>query len=295
MVCDILQVIALGSIVTFLVAKYLKPQPWVYGLLANGVYLLFLGVKALSLTVPFPLSPWLLSSVGQYNPFPLLPWLSVFFLGAFAYNVRQQAFWWAMAYGGLLLSQIPWFFSSGFWAKIPMGGGYFFLGCALSLGVLSLLCRTRRVWNASHPLVYLGQRSLLFLFVLALVGKGLKVLGVVSGFAPPGNGLSGVSIWLVAFALSFWGMKGIERINSWYFERVFERVWVWGVLLLAIVLFPFAAPRVPLFVQLGECLLGIAFACNYRQLTRWIKGRAMGEGRELARERESVLRSGKVR
>lgn len=289
LVCDILQTIALGSIVIFFIAKFLKPQPWVYGVLANGVYLLFLGLNARSLTVPFPLSPWLLSSTGQYNPFPLLPWLSVFFLGAFAYPLRKSAQWWSLVYGGILFSQGAMFLFPGFWTKVPMGEGYFFLGCCSSLAALSFLRHSSRGWDASHPLVYLGQRSLLFLFVLLLVGKSMKLLSVLSGIVPPAHGASGFLVWSVAGLLSFWGVGVFERGNRYYFESVFQDARVWSILLLAILLLPLVASEVPLFVQLAEGLLGIAFASNYRQLTRLIRERWRSKEKGASEERRTAI------
>ena len=162
---DIIQLIAVGASVIYLMEVYWKPPDWVYLLLVP-----------LTFWVKFPLMVWL---DGRFVPgvtgilippaiFSVFPWLFLFFLGLFAYRTKNQ---YNLFLGLAAFTVFFFFYISNFnyetHNKWNMSFGYFLICCSLVFMSFFLVralpfLRQRRGLGL---LVFLGQNSLLFLYV----------------------------------------------------------------------------------------------------------------------------------
>ncbi len=271
---EIFQIIALGVMATALVHALLKSSPAAYALLAAVLVALnwlcqwrFPGFDGAGLLLPHErYVPHHLLAPGQeevFPGFPLLGWLYVFFVGCALYGASRRA--------GLILAlaattvlatleslgidtrlRDTWAMSPGFTcvSMIALGLGMFFV-------------KSLRGWQPGphNMLIYFGRNSLQFLY--------LHAFGIAAVVACLWAGQ--YVAWIVGIVVTYYVMKGFERLPQW---RRLESITGWYVLVmlcLALPLLMYFGEQWAWVVQLGEGAIGLIFAKNLGSLTRRMK------------------------
>jgi fucose 4-O-acetylase-like acetyltransferase len=270
---DIIQMVAIGSSAVYLLEYYLRPRAWVYLLLGFLTFgLKFLLQKLLA-------GIFIVGITNALIPpgiFPIFPWLFLFFFGLFAYRINNY---------------VNLGFAAGFCAilfvlqranspidienKWDMSPGYF-LACIVlvfsTFFVLRFLSSWRKkIFNHEGLLTFLGQNSLLFLYVhfpIILYLKGIRIhRNVQLIFRHP------YLFWLLVLGLTLVVMFVLIRLAKWESSaRIFDYLIIW-ILMTALV---FAAgifistERFTYFIEIG---LGILTALFYPKLGNIFKQR----------------------
>src|SRR3990172_9057883 len=162
---DIIQMIAIGACIVYLLEYYFHLGAWVYlalALLAFSAKFLFLAL--LQEQIVFGIS----SIFVPPGVFPVFPWLFLFFLGMYAYRTRNlYNLLLALIAGGLYFFLLSRGVNLDLENKWDMSIGYFLACCMLVLGGFFLV-RAISVFQQRRGmelLLFLGTNSLLFLYV----------------------------------------------------------------------------------------------------------------------------------
>ena len=230
---DMLQIIAVGAALIFLLELYVRPRLWVY--LLFGV--LFFAGKFLVQDLLRGISiSGVTNLIAPPGVFPIFPWLFLFFFGLFAYRVRNvfnlviavgcaAAAFLLRELGVTLLIRNKW----------DMTIGYFLVCAILWFGSVFVLRAVPWFRNARvlSWLSYLGRNSLLFLYVhfpLILYFKEIRNLRTV-----PVIREYPFLFWLIILALTALIMLLLLRLARW--ERlasVFDHLAVWILITIAV-------------------------------------------------------------
>jgi hypothetical protein len=262
---DILQIIAVGVLVLYLVQRYLHPGPWFYLSAAILIFALKLGTDVLPRDIWW--MNYLVNVVLEPGNFVIIPWLFPFFLGMFCFLApnRHNLIVATSASAGLALG----------WALgLPLGIdnrwdmtlGYFLFSLVLtSLSFYVARGLPRALVARAFPwLLWLGTFSLLFLYVH---------IGVIWLIRQYTSGIWG-TYWV-------WPLVGLASIlMMWLLPRLFGAMRIprlmagfpaWMVLLALILIAPLALPDGAPLV-LTQWLLGLVFALYYGSMTQSLKG-----------------------
>lgn len=254
---DILQIIAVGGILVAALHRRMVLKPMICIAISLAAFAIHALVQPL---VPeFPLRQ-LVFTPGTFSFFP---WIAVFFLGIAAHRMagRTGAIVCASCVIGLTIAH-----SVGIdldiHGKWTMSAGYFVLLSAVVFGCFSLARVSAPSVAENKLILYLGRRSLQFLYlhfaVVILTNKVLVArLGTISV-------ISALLLWILALATTLASIWVLERLNR-PIERLFRNWFSWGLLLLLICAVPTAFQQ-PKVVNAAESALGIAFAANYHTL-----------------------------
>lgn len=260
---EIIQTIALGVLTVYLVERSFHPQPWVYAILGVAVF----GLDKLIYPLGFEFLEGILIAPGL---FPLFPWLSIFFLGVFAYRVKNLY--------NLILSLlliVLYFFFYGFvipdvneskWRFLPE----FFIVSAAFLLLMFFLVRA--VPLLRHPTmnkltIFWGVNSLLFLYIHYALIKFLRLFKVQQNVEVIFN--HPWLFWVLVLALATLLMLMIIVLAKW-FDRYFQHAAVWLGMLVLIFAAPFVISK-PSYISYFELLPGVAFAVYYPLLGKILK------------------------
>jgi len=268
---DIIQLIAVGASVVYLMEYFWKPPAWVYLLLVP-----------LTFWVKFPLMNWLDGSfipgvTGILIPpaiFSVFPWLFLFFLGLFAYRTKNQ-------YNLLLgLATLAAFFI--FYAKDwnyethnkwDMSFSYFLVCCSLVFLSFFLVRAVPflRQQRGLGLLVFLGQNSLLFLYVhfplvLALREKRIH-RSVEIIYKNP------YLFWILILTITLIIMLIISRLaRIELFQKPFRFLPTWIFMIAAVFGMGYFFPGRQR-EYLGQIGVGVLFATFYPYLSALLKSR----------------------
>jgi hypothetical protein len=262
---DILQIIAVGVLVLYLVQRYLQPGPWFHLGAATSVFALKLATDAL------PRDLWwmdyLEGVVLEPGNFVVIPWLFPFFLGMFCYLTPNRNNLWLGAAAVLGLG-LAW------GADIPLGIdnrwdmtiGYFLFSVLLTSSAFYAARRLPQdlIERAFSWLLWLGKYSLLFLYV------HIGVIWLVRSYT---EGIWGTYlVWPVVALASLVLMRILPAVlGAMRVPAIMARFPAW-IGLLALVLgaplvLPAGAPLV-----LTELALGVIFSLYYPSMTQALKG-----------------------
>jgi len=264
---DILQIIAVGVLVLYLVQRYLKPSPWFHLGAAVGVFALKLATDGLSRDLWW--MGYLKTVVLEPGNFVIIPWLFPFFLGMFCHLAPNRHNLWlaGAAILGLGLAQV---------AGVPLGIdnrwdmtiGYFLFSVLLTSGAFYVARRLPqdRIARVFPWLLWLGKYSLLFLYV------HMGVIWLLRNYT------QGVwdtyLIWPAVAAASLvlmWSLPpllGALRVPS-----IMSRFPAWIGLLALVLAAPLVLPAGAPLV-LTELALGLVFSLYYASMTQALKGLA---------------------
>ncbi len=162
---DLLQMIAVGAAIVYLLETWRRPSVWLYLLFACAAYTLkFLVLALLQERVIYGISGILVPP----GIFPVFPWLFLFFLGMFAYRNRNGFnLLLALITGGLLFLLPALNVNLDLENKWNMSLGYFLLACTVLL-MIFFIVRAIPVFRQRRGMgwiLFLGTNSLLFLYV----------------------------------------------------------------------------------------------------------------------------------
>jgi fucose 4-O-acetylase-like acetyltransferase len=260
---EIIQTIALGVLIIYLIERYLHPQPWIYGVL--GV--LAFGLDKFIYPLGFEALEGILIAPGL---FPLIPWLSMFFLGVFAYRSKN-------IYNLILFFILLglYYFLFGFvipdvneskWQFLPE----FFIASSACLFLAFFLVRALPVLREpklNALTIFWGANSLLFLYIHYAFIKFFRLFELQRDVEMIWN--HPWLFWILVLAATTFAMLVITFLARW-FEYPFRYLWMWGLVLVLIFIAPFLIPKES-YVTYFELMLGIAFATFYPRLGKILK------------------------
>jgi hypothetical protein len=270
---EIIQTIALGALAVYFVARFIDPPVWAYAVLGFASFgldklILFLlqGREVTGLT-------GILISPGH---FPFIPWLSLFFLGVFAYRVRNlYNLLGALIFGALYyfmfgmrvmdLTESKWQFLSDFFiASVIFLFFSFFI-----VRAVQLFSRPKINWLV----MYWGKYSLLFLYVHYGFVNYFRSLKIQHEVELIWN--HPFLFWLLVLSLTTALMFAITFSSHW-FEPIFHNIFIWIALVVLVFAVPLVLPNQS-FIEWSELGLGIIFATFYPVLSQTLKHQEIHE------------------
>ena len=273
---DILQIIAVGVLVLYLVQRYLKPGPWFHLAAAVGVMALKLATDGL------PRDLWwmayLKTVVLEPGNFVIVPWLFPFFLGMFCHLAPNRHNLWLA--GAALLG-----LGLGLAADLPLGIdnrwdmtiGYFLFSFLLTASAFYAARRIPQdVTARAFPwLLWLGRYSLLFLYV------HMGVIWLVRTYTQEIWGT--YLLWPVVAAASLALMLALPPLlGRLQLPSLMSRFSAWIGLLALVLAAPLVLPEGAPLV-LVEFALGVVFSLYYANMTQALKGLDWPSTRRLQR------------
>lgn len=266
---DIIQLIAVGAVIVYLMEYYWKPPTWVYLLLVP-----------ITFWIKTPLLAWqgdrfIPGVTGILIPpaiFSVFPWLFLFFLGLFSYRVKNL---YNLILGLASFAVFYFFYASSMdlenYNKWNMSFSYFLVCC--SLVFLSFyLVRAITVFRQRVGMglfIFLGQNSLLFLYVhfpLIFALKDQRIhRNVEIIYKNP------YLFWLLVLVLTLAIMFVIVNLAKIKFiQKPFEYLPTWILMTAAVfalaILFQGRERE-----YWGDIAIGVAFATFYPFLTGMLK------------------------
>ncbi len=276
---DILQIIAVGVLVLYLVQRYLKPEPWFHLVAAIAVFAIKLATDAL------PRDAWWVAYLDNVllepGNFVIIPWLFPFFLGMFCQFAPNRHNLW-LAGSAMLAIGLIWATGTplGIDNRWDMSIGYFLFSLLLTASAFYIARRLPQNFMASALswLLWLGKSSLLFLYVH---------MGVIWLIRTYTQGIwETYLIWPVVAVLSIILMKVLPpMLGRLHVPEAMGRFSAWIGLLALILLAPLALP-VGAPLVLAEFVLGLVFALYYASMTQKLKGVVWPAGRMIWRKIE---------
>jgi hypothetical protein len=278
---DIIQTIAIGSSVIYLLEYYFRPRTWVYlllGFLAFGLKFilqkLLAGIAIVGVT----------NALIPPGIFPIFPWLFLFFFGLFAFRINNYVnAGLAAGFGAVLFILQKINFPIDLENKWDMSLGYF-LACGIlvfsTFFVLRFIfSRWGKIFRYEGLLTFLGKNSLLFLYVHFPIILYLKEIHIQRKvqliFQHP------YLFWLLALGLTMAVMLVLIWLAKWKFSaQIFDHLTVWIVmtaLVFAVGIFIFTES----FTYSIEIGLGILTALFYPKLANIFKQKQINETKNL--------------
>ncbi|OQX63887.1 MAG: hypothetical protein B5M51_04505 [Anaerolinea sp. 4484_236] len=266
---DIVQIIAVGACIVYLLEYYFKPSSWVYLLLSGLTFALKFPISALTGgKIVFGVTGIIVTP----GLFPIFPWLFLFFLGVFAYRTKNlYNLFFALVAAGLYYLLPMWGIDLDVENKWDMSVGYFLLSCILVFASFFLV----RAIPFFHQRVgmglpiFLGRNSLLFLYIhfpLVLYLKSQKIhhKELVINRNPYLFWVLILTLTVLLMLIILWGAKW-----KWV-SNPFDYLIAWIILIILVFAVGLFVPNVE-FVYWIEIGLGIIFAVFYPSLTRLLK------------------------
>lgn len=259
--CEILQIIAIGSISVTLIEKYLKPEKIFYMLFSVLIFLVhYLFTRVFDIQ-PFPFEQFLFCGKLSGSSFPIFPWLMTFFAGIFAYYSQNHmnlviglAFLVTLigfeCLGGVDLTSLP--------DKWNMSVEYLLILYTF-LFLSFYIFRSIKNYSPNNIFIYFGQYSLLFLYVHMIFIKVFELAKLQQPYF----------VWISIFALSYLLMKLLQYANK-YLEKYFHNYSIWLGMIVLICIIPIITTNGKI-ILITETFLGILFANNYLGLSKLIK------------------------
>lgn len=245
---DIFQIIAMGTIITVFLEKYLKPNKWLYFLLAILIFVIHYSTTRN--IDPF-IGKQLLFAPGTFT---LFPWLSMFFLGVFFYKLKPIiSLIFSVVFSLILLLLIYFYKLDQISQKFDMSIGYFLVSMIL-VSFSFYISRNIKETRATKIVTYFGENSLLFLYVNMLLVMVLR------------NLISNHLIYYVLTISLVYPVMEISKMLNKYVEKYFYNYLVWVILILVICITPILTSNV-IIIKLTGVFIGLFFANNYKKLS----------------------------
>ncbi|MBT3336834.1 MAG: DUF1624 domain-containing protein [Anaerolineae bacterium] len=266
---DIIQLVAAGAVVIYLIEYYFDPPLWLYPLLAGITF-------ALKFFISFLVGGrTILGFTGVIvapGIFPIFPWLFLFFLGVFTYRTKNlYNLLLAILLGAFYILLPLWGFDLDIKNKWNMSVGYFLLSSILVF-ISFFIIRTISLFQQRKGMqlpIFLGKYSLLFLYihfplVLFLKSKKIHHNIYVINQNPYLFWLLILSITILIMLIIIWIAK-LKRIAI-----LFDSLTTWIIMIILIFSIGLFVKNVEIVYWL-EIGLGILFAVYYPALTNLLK------------------------
>jgi hypothetical protein len=274
---DILQIIAVGVLVLYLVQRYLKPGPWFHLGAAVTVFALKFVTDAL------PRDAWWMAYLDKVllepGNFVIIPWLFPFFLGMFCHFAPNRHNLW-LAGSAVLALGLIWATGTplGIDNRWDMSTGYFLFSILLTASSFYIARRIPQdfIARALSSLLWLGKNSLLFLYV------HMGLIWLVKTYT---QGIwETYLIWPVVAVMSITLMWILPPLlGRLHVPEMMNRFRSWVALLVLILVAPLVLPGGAPLV-LTEFALGLVFALYYASMTQILKGLVWPTGHVLFRK-----------
>ena len=269
---DILQFVAVGSCVIFLLERYVRPSIWAYFILGFASAAAKPLIQLLLNGATFPGA----NLIVPPGIFPIFPWLFLFFLGLFAWRADNRfnlglGLFFTVALIGLWLSGYPLDIQN----KEDMSFSVFLLCCSM-LFLSFYLARALPAFFDNErlmlPLTFLGRNSFLYLYVhftTILMLKHFRVVHRVEFiYTHP------YLIWALALVITYAVMLALLPLGRlkgpvWLFEKI--PTWIVMVLLVFAVGL-FLKPIPTFFIEIA---LGLVTALYFSRLAGILKRRTV--------------------
>ena len=261
---DILQIIAVGVLILYLVQRYLAPGYWFHLGAAGAVFAIKLATDVLPRDTSW--MGYLQNILLEPGNFVVIPWLFPFFLGMFCHLAPNRYNLWlagsaTLVMGLMLASGIP----LGVDNRWDMSTGYFLFSLLLTSSAFYVARWLPQsiIPRAFGWLLWLGKNSLLFLYV------HMGVIWIVREYT---HGIwESYLVWPVVSLASIslmWSLPPL--LNTLRIPALMAHLPAWAgltaLILAAPLLLPAGAPLV-----LTEFALGLVFALYYVSLTHALK------------------------
>jgi len=261
---DILQIIAVGVLVLYLVQRYLQAGPWFHLGAAVAVFALKLVTDGLSRDLWW--MRYMENILLEPGNFVLIPWLFPFFLGMFCHLAPNRYNLWvagaALLVMGLMQAAGV---SLGIDNRWDMSTGYFLFSLLITSSAFYVARRLPQAFitRAFAWLIWLGKNSLLFLYV------HMGVIWLVREYT---RGIwDSYLVWPVVAVTSIVLMRLLPPLlKALRIPALMTHLPAWMVLTLLILSAPLLLP-VGTPLVLTEFLLGVIFALYYGSMTRKLK------------------------
>jgi hypothetical protein len=269
---DIIQFVAVGSCLIFLLERYVRPSPWAYFVLGFASAAAKPLIQMLLNGATFPGA----NLIVPPGIFPIFPWLFLFFLGLFAWRADNRfnlgfGLFLTVALIGLWLSGYPLDIQN----KEDMSLAVFLLCCAMLFISFYLARALPKFFNDERlmlPLTFLGRNSLLYLYVHFTTVLMLKHFRIVHRYdfiyTHP------YLIWALALAITYVVMiflLPLGRVKG--LARWFDNIPIWVVMIALIFAVGLFLGPIPSFF--AEIALGIVFALFFARLSAVLKQRTV--------------------
>jgi hypothetical protein len=274
---DILQIIAVGVLVLYLVQRHLKPGPWFHLGAAVTVFALKFVTDAL------PRDAWWMAYLDKVllepGNFVIIPWLFPFFLGMFCHFAPNRHNLW-LAGSAVLALGLIWATGTplGIDNRWDMSTGYFLFSILLTASSFYIARRIPQdfIARALSSLLWLGKNSLLFLYV------HMGLIWLIKTYT---QGIwETYLIWPVVAVMSItlmWILPAL--LGRLHVPEMMNRFRSWVALLVLILVAPLVLPGGAPLV-LTEFALGLVFALYYASMTQILKGLVWPTGHVLFRK-----------
>lgn len=252
-VMDVPQIIALGVLSIFLIEKYLKPNIYIYLVLAFVVFLVHFYIgKQLP---DFPLKAILFTETTGFTYFP---WMFAFLAGIFAYKCSNIFNLIGSLAAALLLAlSLMGGIHDGTFIKYNMSIEYFLFTLTILFGTFYVF-RWKKNYSSRSPIIFFGKNSFLFLFTHLFFILTFDWLGL--------SGLYIVLVWCLVFVCTYAAMLILLWLNR-YIERYFDHLVLWILIVMATVSIPLVISNAQLII-LSEAFIGVLFSLNYKKLSK---------------------------
>jgi hypothetical protein len=280
---DIIQIVAVGSSAVYLLEYYFHPRAWIYfllGLLAFGLKFilqkLLTGIFIAGIT----------NALVPPGIFPIFPWLFLFFFGLFAYRINTYInAGLAAGFGATIFILQKINLPIDIDNKWDMSVGYF-LACGIlvfsTFFILRFISSWReKIFNYDGLLTFLGQNSLLFLYVhfpIILYLKEIRIHREVQMiFRRP------YLFWLLVLGLTLGIMFILIWLAKWKISaQIFDHLTVW-IIMTALVFAVGIFISTERFTYLIEIGLGLLTALFYPKLANVFKQKiSQPDGQQLS-------------
>jgi hypothetical protein len=262
---DILQIIAVGVPVLYLVQRYLKPGPWFHLGAALAVFALKLATDGLSRDLWW--MAYMENILLEPGNFVVIPWLFPFFLGMFCHLASNRYNLWlagtALLVMGLMQAAGV---SLGIDNRWDMSTGYFLFSILITSSAFYVARRLPQaiIARAFAWLLWLGKNSLLFLYV------HMGVIWLVREYTR--DIWDSYLIWPVVTVTSIvlmWSLPPL--LKALRVPALMTRLPSWMGLTMLILAAPLVLPAGAPLV-LTEFTLGLVFSLYYVSMTQALKG-----------------------
>ncbi len=286
-ICEIIQIIALGSILVVLIEHYLKPKIVIYLLLgmaiAGSKFLIdyTIGKDVLPFFMFPPGETYVNSIPVKFPGFTIIPWLWVFPLGVFAYNCKNNInLLIGILFTTALLVCAHFCDNFNLFQKWDMSLEYFLFATAVLFGSFYLVrLFSQLVDLKDNFLSNLGKDSLVLLYVHFVAILICLALAAILPLYFKNQYL----LWGIALVLTYIFIRIVRRIK---YAKFLATIKSWYILSAAIILMPlmlggvllavddpFFSFLMKLLLALSEFSMGLLFAKNYSQLSKAVTQR----------------------
>jgi len=261
---DILQIIAVGVLVLYLVQRYLKAGPWFHLGAAIAVFALKLATDDISRDLWW--MAYMENILLEPGNFVVIPWLFPFFLGMFCHLAPNRYNLWVAGAAFLVMGLMQAAgVSLGIDNRWDMSTGYFLFSLLITSSAFYVARRLPQavIARAFAWLLWLGKNSLLFLYV------HMGVIWLVREYTR--DIWDTYMIWPVVTVISIglmWSLPPLLRALG--IPALMARLPAWIALTVLILTAPLVLPAGAPLV-LTEFALGLVFSLYYVSMTQALK------------------------